>query len=87
MAVLTPTELTDLRQGCERSANTAGAAQAATKLQINAALQAIEDHTENVAKAGYSGAIETAAAGVFNAGAKKRLVAHYFRQKFLREGV
>lgn len=87
MATLTGTELVELRNGCEASVRTAGVAIAYTKAQINAAVQAVEDYTETTARAGYGAAIEVAAPGVFNAAAKKRIVARYFQQKFRREGV
>lgn len=82
MATLLNNELSELRQ-------TAGRDQAVdyTKPQINAALQAIEDWFE-ANRAALGAAINTATAPyVFTPALKRRMVAHWFRQKFSREGV
>ena len=82
MAILNATDLSDLRRDVCK-----GITVDFVKSQINAALQAIEDRIEN-SRAVLSADIDTATAPyVLSASMKKKLVAHYFRQKFTREGV
>ena len=82
MAILTPTELSTLRQDFERSETPT-----CLKPTLNAALQAIEDWFE-VNRAGLSTTINTATSPyVFTAAQKKKLVAYWLRQKFGREAV
>jgi len=52
-----------------------------TKTEINAALDSINDWWETVKLSG-SGAIETAAPGVFNNALKKKIAAYWFEHKF-----
>lgn len=87
MAILSASQCDELRQGITASTEKAGVAVNYSKAQMNAAIQAIEDYFENTAKAGFGSSIEAAAAGVFNNAAKKRIIAHWLRQKFVREGV
>lgn len=82
MAILLPHELTDLRQPVARDQLVDY-----TKAQANAALQAIEDWFE-ANRAALGTAINTATAPyVFTPAMKRRMVAHWCRQKFGREGV
>lgn len=83
MAVLLPNELAELRQ------RAAGGQVVVdyTKPTINAALQAIEDWVE-ANRAALGTAINTTTAPyVFSPAMKKRLFAHWCRQKFRRENV
>lgn len=79
MATLNSSELVELRQEMARQATTV----TWSKGQINVALQAVEDQFE-ADKGRYTGAIETAAPGVFNLAQKKDIVRFWLRQKFGR---
>jgi hypothetical protein len=81
MAILTASQLTELRQACSRS----GIAINYTKAQVNAGLQAIEDYFENTVRAGIATAIESAAPGVFTNAQKKQLAKMWLLQKYGRE--
>lgn len=82
MAALLPGELTELRQLVARDQLVDY-----TKTQANAALQAIEDWFE-ANRTALGNAINTATAPyVFTPAMKRRLFAHWCRQKFGREGV
>lgn len=82
MAILLPDDLADLRQGAARNQTVDY-----TKAQINTAVQAIEDWFETNRPA-LAAAINTATAPyVFTPALKRRMVAHWCRQKFGREGV
>ena len=81
MAILTGDELAELRRAMAANGTVTW-----TKPQINAALQAIEDWFE-ANRVALGAAIEAAAPGLYNATRKKRLVAYWLRQKFVREGV
>jgi hypothetical protein len=82
MAVLTASELAELRNGVANSGT-----QSWTRAQVNAALQAVEDYFEDTARAGFGSAIEAAAPGVFTNAQKKRIGAYWLLQKYRREGV
>ena len=81
MAVLSGLELAELRRAMATNGTVTW-----TKPQINAALQAIEDWFE-ANRASLGAAIEAVAPGLYTAPRKKRLVAYWLRQKFVREGV
>lgn len=82
MAVLNQQELTELRQSVSK-----GQVVDYSKSTANLALQAIEDWLEQN-RASLSAAINVATAPyVFTAPMKRRLFAHWCRQKFGREGV
>lgn len=76
MAVISAAQLTPLRQEAERGVGTVPW----TKPQINAALQAVEDHFESV-KSGFVTAIETAVPGVFSLAQKREIVKFWLRYK------
>jgi len=83
MAVLTQSELSEIRRGCAKNENPNW-----TSPQIDAASQAIEDFFETTGKAAISIAIDAATSPfVFSNAIKKKSVAHWFKQKFRREGV
>jgi hypothetical protein len=81
MAVLTPGQLTELRQFIAAGVAT----QSWTKLQVNAALQALENWYESSGRAAAGSAIETAAPGVFTNAQKKLLGKYWLLQKAGRE--
>ena len=81
MAVLSPTQLAELRRGCAQDV-----AVNYTKAQVNAALQAVEDWMEATARAEIATAIELAAPGVFTGPQKKSIFRWFMRQKFERGG-
>lgn len=82
MGILAPDDLSELRQGVARNQTVDY-----TKPQINAGLQAIEDWIE-ANRASLAAAINAATAPyVFPPAAKRRMFAHWCRQKFGREGV
>jgi len=78
MATLTAAQMSTARNSCERIDSSIGY----TKAQINAALQACEDYFENTARAGFGGAMEAAAPGVFTAAQKRRIGRFYLLLKF-----
>lgn len=82
MAILLPHELTELRQSTSKNQIVNY-----SKSQVNSALQAIEDWLEGN-RVSLSNAINTATAPyVFPPAMKRRMFAHWCRQKFGREGV
>lgn len=82
MAILLPDELTELRQSTSKNQIVNY-----SKSQVNSALQAIEDWLEGN-RVSLSGAINAATAPyVFTPAMKRRMFAHWCRQKFGREGV
>lgn len=83
--VLTPTELTDIRQECAKTQVVDY-----TKAVINAAAQAIEDYLENMLTNrpanSLNAAINAATAPVvLSAAQKKKIGAEVLRRKFLRD--
>jgi hypothetical protein len=83
MATLTPEQLAELRRRVARGQSPV----TWDKLQVNAALQAVENYFEDVGRAAIGAAIEAAAPGVFGGPQKARIVAFWLWQKFRREGV
>ena len=82
MTVLSAEQLTELRQEMARDDSVVNW----SKVQINAACQAVEDQIEGF-KAPINSAINTAMSPVVMPNAtKKKLVKFYFRQKFNRGG-
>ena len=80
MVILNPVELAEVRRGVSKDEFPDW-----NKATINAALQAIEDLIES-SRAAISNTINAATSPyVFSAGMKKKLVAHYFAQKFRRD--
>lgn len=82
MAVLTSDQFTELRQKLQASV---APTTTATKPQINAATQAIENYFETTVKPGINTAIEAVAPGVFTVAQKKQIVKYYVLQKAGRE--
>jgi len=78
MAILNPTQLAQIRNGCEKVEPNINY----IKPQINAAIQALEDYFENTARAGFGAAIEAAAPGIFTNAQKKRIGRFYLFLKF-----
>jgi hypothetical protein len=81
MALLTAAQLAQLRQFVAAGIAT----QSWTKVQANAALQALEDWYETSGRQAAGSAIETAAPGVFSAAQKKLLGKYWLLQKAGRE--
>ena len=87
MAVLTASELNELRREIADVLPKASLAVNFTKAQANLALQAIEDWFENNRSA-LSTAIDTATSPLaLTNNQKKRFVAYWIKKKFGREGV
>ena len=80
MAILTVSQLTDLRQRVAATITPDF-----TKAQINAALQGLEDWYEASGRSAAAAAIETAAPGVFTNAEKKLLGKYWLLQKAGRE--
>lgn len=82
MAILISDELAELRRECA-----VGEVAIWNKTEINVALQSIEDWFE-ANKANLSITINTATTPfIFTAAQKKKLIAYWLRQKFIREVV
>ena len=81
MAILTSDQLTEIRQKVQISISPNPAA---TKSQINLAVQSVEDYFESTVQLGASAAIETAVPGKFTAAQKKQIVKCGLLQKYGR---
>jgi hypothetical protein len=81
MAILSPSELTDLRQRCAANVNTLSW----TKAEVNAALQALEDWFDTSGRADAAAAMEAAAPGVFTNPQKRLIGKYWLLQKSGRE--